>query len=43
MTTVSHDERAAVRLLAPLTLVLMAVTLFPILYSFWVSLFGLRA
>lgn len=42
MTVVSHDERAAVRLLTPLTLVLMAVTLFPILYSFWISLFGLN-
>ena len=42
MTAVSHDERAAGRLLAPLTLVLMAVTLVPILYSFWVSLFGLN-
>lgn len=37
-----YDERAALGLLAPLALVLMAVTLFPILYSFWISLYALN-
>ena len=36
------DERAALGLMAPLVLVLMAVTVFPILYSFWISLYGLN-
>lgn len=37
-----HEERAALGLLAPLALVLMAVTLFPILYSLWISFYGLN-
>ncbi len=40
--TLPDEERAALGLLAPLTLVLMAVTVFPILYSFWISLYGLN-
>jgi multiple sugar transport system permease protein len=38
----SYDERAAYLLVAPLTLVLMAVAVFPILYSFYISLFSLK-
>jgi ABC-type sugar transport system permease subunit len=38
----SHDERAAFGLLAPLAFVLMAVTVFPILYSLWISFYGLN-
>lgn len=39
---VTYDERAAAGLLAALGLVLMAVTAFPILYSLWVSFYGLN-
>ena len=38
----SYDERAAAALLAALTIVLAAVTAFPILYSLWISLYGLN-
>ena len=38
----SYDERAAYLLVAPLALVLMAVAVFPILYSFYISLFSLK-
>lgn len=38
----SHDERAAAGLLAPVAAVLMAVTAFPILYSLWISLFRIN-
>jgi len=38
----SSDERAAYLLVAPLALVLMAVAVFPILYSFYISLFSLK-
>jgi ABC-type sugar transport system permease subunit len=38
----SHDDRAAYSLLAALAVVLMAVTAFPILYSFWISLFSIN-
>jgi ABC-type sugar transport system permease subunit len=39
---VSHDERAALALLSPLAIVLMAVAVFPILYSLWISLYALN-
>ena len=38
----SYDERAALLLVAPLAAVLLAVAVFPILYSFYVSLFSLK-
>ena len=37
-----YEERAAAGLLLPLGLVLMAVTVVPIAYSFWTSLFALN-
>jgi ABC-type sugar transport system permease subunit len=37
-----YDEGAALLLLAPLAVVLMAVTVFPILYSLWLSFYGLN-
>ncbi len=39
---VTYDERAAAGLLAALAVVLMAVTAFPILYSLWISFYGLN-
>ncbi len=39
---ITHDERAAAGLLAALGGVLLAVTAFPILYSMWISLYGLN-
>jgi len=39
---VSHDERAASGLLLPLGVVLIGVTLIPIAYSFWTSLYALN-
>lgn len=42
MRRTSHDERAAIGLLAPLGVVLVAVTAFPILYSLWTSLFAVN-
>jgi multiple sugar transport system permease protein len=38
----THDERAAYLFVAPLAGVLMAVAVFPILYSFYISLFQLK-
>jgi multiple sugar transport system permease protein len=38
----TYDERAAAGLLAALAVVLMAVTAFPILYSLWISFYGLN-
>ena len=38
----SYDERAALMFVAPLAAVLLAVAVFPILYSFYVSLFSLK-
>ena len=38
----TYDERAAAGLLLPLGVVLIAVTLVPIVYSFWTSLFALN-
>src|ERR1700704_5813234 len=38
----SYDERTALLFLAPLAAVLMAVAAFPILYSFYISLFSLK-
>jgi multiple sugar transport system permease protein len=38
----SDDERAALMFLAPLATVLLAVAVFPILYSFYISLFALK-
>ena len=33
----SYDQRSAMLFLAPMMLVLLAVAVFPVLYSFWVS------
>jgi multiple sugar transport system permease protein len=41
-SALNHDERAALLLVAPLAAVLLAVAVFPILYSFYVSLFSLK-
>jgi ABC-type sugar transport system permease subunit len=38
----SSDERAAYLFVGPLAIVLMAVAVFPILYSFYISLFSLK-
>lgn len=38
----SYDERSALLFLLPLAGVLMAVAIFPILYSFYISLFNLK-
>jgi multiple sugar transport system permease protein len=40
--TPTHDERTAFLFLAPLAAVLLAVAVFPILYSFYISLFSLK-
>ncbi|HUG77351.1 MAG TPA: sugar ABC transporter permease [Burkholderiales bacterium] len=37
-----YDQAAAMWLLAPMLVVLLAVAVFPVLYSFWVSLFDLK-
>ena len=37
-----YDERAAYLFVGPLAIVLMAVAVFPILYSFYISLFSLK-
>ena len=39
---ISYDERARFLFVAPLAAVLFAVAVFPILYSFYISLFSLR-
>ena len=39
----TYDERAAFLFVAPLAVVLMAVAVFPILYSFYISLFSAEA
>jgi ABC-type sugar transport system permease subunit len=39
---VSYDERNAILFIAPLAAVLFAVAIFPILYSFYISLYGLK-
>jgi ABC-type sugar transport system permease subunit len=38
----SYDQRTATALLTPMLAVLLVVAVFPILYSFWVSLFDLK-
>jgi ABC-type sugar transport system permease subunit len=38
----SYDERTAFLLIAPLAAVLLAVAVFPILYSFYISLYALK-
>src|SRR6202048_4875386 len=38
----TYDERPAFLFLAPLAAVLLAVAVFPILYSFYISLFSLK-
>jgi len=38
----AYDQRSAMLLLAPMLLVLLAVAVFPVVYSFWVSLFDLK-
>ncbi|MEO7402288.1 MAG: sugar ABC transporter permease [Burkholderiales bacterium] len=40
--SLSYDEKSAWLFLAPLLFVLLAVAVFPILYSFWISLFDLK-
>ena len=40
--SLTYDERAAFLFVAPLAAVLLAVAVFPILYSFYISLFSLR-
>ena len=40
--TLTYDERAAYLFVAPLAAVLMAVAVFPVLYSFYISLFQLK-
>jgi multiple sugar transport system permease protein len=37
-----YDQASAMWLLAPMMLVLLAVAVFPVLYSFWISLFDLK-
>jgi multiple sugar transport system permease protein len=37
-----YDQASALWLLAPMLVVLLAVAVFPVLYSFWVSLFDLK-
>jgi multiple sugar transport system permease protein len=38
----AYDQRSAMLFLAPMVAVLMAVAVFPVLYSFWISLFDLK-
>jgi multiple sugar transport system permease protein len=38
----SYDERTALLFVAPLAAVLLAVAVFPVLYSFYISLYGLK-
>ncbi|MDO9143817.1 carbohydrate ABC transporter permease [Rhodoferax sp.] len=38
----AYDQKSAMIFLAPMMVVLMAVAVFPILYSFWISLFDLK-
>ena len=38
----AYDQRSAMLLLAPMTLVLMVMAVFPVLYSLWISLFDLK-
>lgn len=40
--TLSYDERSALLLVLPLAAVLLAVAVFPILYSFYISLYALK-
>lgn len=37
-----YDQTSAVALLAPMLIVLLVVAVFPVLYSFWISLFDLK-
>jgi multiple sugar transport system permease protein len=38
----AYDQRSAMLFLAPMMVVLMVVAVFPVLYSFWISLFDLK-
>lgn len=38
----AYDQKSAMLLLAPMMAVLMVVAVFPVLYSFWISLFDLK-
>lgn len=38
----AYDQRSAMLLLAPMVAVLMVVAVFPVVYSFWISLFDLK-
>ena len=40
--SLSYDERTAFFFLAPLAVVLLAVAMFPVLYSFYISLYNLK-
>lgn len=40
--TSAYDQRSAMLFLAPMVAVLMTVAVFPVLYSFWISLFDLK-
>jgi multiple sugar transport system permease protein len=42
LRALTYDERTALLFLAPLATVLLAVAVFPILYSFYISLFSLK-
>ena len=38
----AYDQKSAMIFLAPMMLILVVVAVFPILYSFWISLFDLK-
>ncbi len=38
----AYDQRSAMLFLAPMMIVLLIVAVFPVLYSFWISLFDLK-
>lgn len=38
----AYDQKSAMQLLAPMMVVLLVVAVFPVLYSFWISLFDLK-
>ena len=42
MPSSAYDQRSAMFFLAPMVLVLFIVAVFPILYSFWISLYDLK-
>jgi len=38
----AYDQKSAMWLLSPMLVVLMVVAVFPVIYSFWVSLYDLK-